>query len=266
MSTSYEEAVQTLKCLGLTSIQARVYLALVQSGFSTVRRISKVSDVARQDIYRIMTVLQSFGLVEKAVSLPVTFKAIPIKDAVSILMERRMKETCQLQAKTAKLIKNFKKISAEMTIPTEGPQFFLIPKQEVLLEAAREIKSANMSIDVIISLKRFLPWLSTSVELYEKALKRGVKIRLIINRPEDETSLPEVVQDLKKNTSFKIKYLPTAPQANIRMYDKKLAYINTSATAGLAETPCYCTNNPSLIAIFRDYFEILWLTALEDEK
>ena len=264
--TSHDEAVLTLIGLGLTSVQARVYLALVRTGLSTVRTNSKVSNVARQDIYRIMTFLQGFSLVERAVSKPVMFKAIPIKDAVTILMERRMKETHQLQVKTAKLIESFERNYVEITIPERGPQFFLIPKQEVLLETARQIKSAKMSLDVVISLKMFLPWLSTSVELYEKAMKRGVKIRLIINESEDEKSLPEVVQDLKKNKSFKIKYLPTAPQANIRLYDKKLAHINTSATAGLAETPCYCTNNPSLLYIFRDYFEILWLTALEDLK
>ena len=50
--------VQTLIDLGLTSLQARIYLALYQTGTSEAATISKVTKVARSDVYRTMYKLQ----------------------------------------------------------------------------------------------------------------------------------------------------------------------------------------------------------------
>ena len=261
-----EERVQTLELLGLTLCQERIYLALARLGIAKTKTISKVSGVSQQDVYRIMPELRRLGLVEKAVSKPTMFKAVPMNDAVSILMERKNEEYKKVQAKSAELLNNFGKNDGRTTILIESPQFFLIPKQECPLEAAREFEKAKMSIDSMISLKKFSSWIFNSAELYEKALKRGVKIRKIITvKSEDKRPLPEIVQDLKKNPHCKIKYIPIAPKANIRLYDEKVAYIDTSPASGVAETACYCTSNPSLLAIIEDYFEMLWLTALEDE-
>lgn len=42
------------------------------------------------------------------------------------------------------------------------------------------------------------------------------------------------------------------------------AWCKTSASVGLAEAPALWTDNPCLIPIFSDYFEIMWITALEN--
>ena len=59
---------QILTNLGLTPVQARVYLALVESGPLRISAISKASDVARPDVYRILSNLEKIGLVEKITS------------------------------------------------------------------------------------------------------------------------------------------------------------------------------------------------------
>ncbi|MCW4047841.1 MAG: hypothetical protein NWE99_09855 [Candidatus Bathyarchaeota archaeon] len=61
----YDECVQTLMGLGLTLLQAKTYLALATLGKADVKMISKASNVARQDIYRVMPVLQKLGLGKK---------------------------------------------------------------------------------------------------------------------------------------------------------------------------------------------------------
>jgi sugar-specific transcriptional regulator TrmB len=81
---------KTLRELGLSLLQAKVYLALVKLGtHSTVKAISICSKVARQDVYRTITELREFGLVEMVIGNPALFRAIPLQETVSILMEKK---------------------------------------------------------------------------------------------------------------------------------------------------------------------------------
>ena len=65
-SLMQKEQIQTLMAFGLTSLQAKTYLALAKLGKADVKTIAKVSKVARQDIYRIMPTLQKWGLEKKS--------------------------------------------------------------------------------------------------------------------------------------------------------------------------------------------------------
>jgi hypothetical protein len=46
------------------------------------------------------------------------------------------------------------------------------------------------------------------------------------------------------------------------IYDKKEAWVCTCTHPVLEACPTLRTNNPCLLAILQDYFEIMWLTAL----
>jgi sugar-specific transcriptional regulator TrmB len=51
-----DEPIQTFMSLGLTLLQAKLYLTLVKLGSQggEVRKISRESSIARQDVYRIL--------------------------------------------------------------------------------------------------------------------------------------------------------------------------------------------------------------------
>ena len=52
---------QLLNELGLTILEAKVYLALAKTGKTTIATISKTSKVARPDVYRTLAKLQEKG-------------------------------------------------------------------------------------------------------------------------------------------------------------------------------------------------------------
>jgi sugar-specific transcriptional regulator TrmB len=99
---------KTLREIGLTLSQARVYLALVKLGtHSTVKTVSVFSKVARQDVYRTLTELRELSLVEMVIGNPALFRAIPLQEAVAILMERKNQRTRELLAEASELFKLF---------------------------------------------------------------------------------------------------------------------------------------------------------------
>jgi sugar-specific transcriptional regulator TrmB len=261
---SYDEKVLIMTRLGLTSVQARVYIALVQSGISTIKTISKASGVARQDIYRIMSVLQKLDIVEKIIAAPTMFKAIPAKDALSILVERKIKETSELQAKTKELLKKLRETKTLTMKQQQETQFILIPKKKALiLRYIKAVMAAQRSIDVTITWKRFPQLLLILAKELRKAIKRGVKIRFITEKTEYENSSPEIIQAFTRDPSFKLRFIRNHPNTVFAICDEKEVFITTSTKGYTAEHPALWSNNPCLIAAMHDLFEIMWFTSLE---
>jgi sugar-specific transcriptional regulator TrmB len=143
--------------LGFTVTQARVYVALCRLGISTAREISTESQIARQDIYRILTELAEMGFVEKALTIPAMFESIPLTDAIDVLMEARAEKSRELEIETEKLLPKFNAKDKKSAAIVEGAQFFLTPKGNAYLQKAKEaIKATQNSIDCVTSYNRFV--------------------------------------------------------------------------------------------------------------
>ena len=223
--------------------------------------------MARPDIYRVMPELQELGLAEKIIDTPTKFKATPIQDCVFLLLHRRDKETSEIKQKANQILKILNDNTTRMTLHEEYPQFVLVPKKEASIKRRRkEIKAAQTSIDRLVSFKMFGPTAVTYHEVIKKALERGVKIRVITEKPENENQIPKIIQEFKKYPSFKLRYILKPPLAIVTIYDRKEILVTTSAIYGLGESPVLWSNNPSLLAIINDFYEILWMTAIEKQQ
>jgi sugar-specific transcriptional regulator TrmB len=253
-----------LTCLGLTFSQAKVYIALLRIGTATIKSLSKYSKVARQETYRIVDELQESGLVEKVIAKPSEFKAVPMKNCVSILIEHQKSEISKHEKEASELLQKLKEITAEAPLQEEKSEFILVPEKEaVFVRTTKALENSQRSMNSIISRKKFL-YLMFNAEKFglQKAMKRGVKLRFITEKPEDENPVLDIVKTLEKNYPFRVKYLLDPPSAHIGLFDEKELFINTSTIAGLTETPLLWSKNRSLAAMARDYFEIMWLTAI----
>jgi len=256
---SQDEATQVLTQLGLTIGQARVYLALVRSGMSTIKTISGVTKIARQDIYRIVSTLEKIGLVEKAITTPMRAKAVPMRDGLSFLLGSRADEFRELNAKAKQLIKNSKMENTVQKNEFEGPEFILIPeKKTVERRRKNEIEAAQESIDVISPRKSAPRIVFAYADVINKALKRGVKIRLIIEKSEDENSFPDALSDFKKHPSYELRYALGSPPVILAIYDRKRMLVTVSQVEDVTQSLALWSNNPSLLAVIQHYFEVLW--------
>jgi len=253
---------QTLTALGLTNSQAKVFLALAKLGNATAKEISTVTLVARQEVYRVLVELQKLGLVEKIVSVPTMFRAISTDDAFSILMERRKSETSELQATIDEMVKKFKSGNAQVALEEEA-KFSLVPEQATVRAEKKTLETVQRSFDVITSWRNPHSVIFADEKGMVEALRRGIEIRVIIEKPHEEKQLSNIVKRLKKFPTFKIRYLLNAPKALVSMYDKEEAWVGTCTNPGVEECPVLRTDNPCLLSILQDYFEMLWLAAVE---
>lgn len=81
-------AIEGLKRLGLTTYEARVFLALQKLGQGSASEISEVADVPRSQVYGAAEGLEERGLVETQQSTPTVYRPVPLEQARRLLLDQ----------------------------------------------------------------------------------------------------------------------------------------------------------------------------------
>jgi len=259
--------IQTLTNLGLTTIQAKVYLTLVKFGVSKISSISKNSNVARPDVYRTLNHLYEMGLVEKILQTPIQYKALSIDEAVEILLNKKQMEFEKIKNETEMILEQFSKKNTKMGIDQESSHFILIPEKEAIINRLRQaINNAQINVDTVITWKRFMHGIgNVFADNAKGASDRKVKYRFIVEKPISEVHILGK-KIWKKYQPFQVRFISHLPKTVFGIYDKKELFIIVDPKSDLAGSPALWTNNQSLISLVQEYFEMLWLTAEEEQN
>jgi sugar-specific transcriptional regulator TrmB len=263
-----EGEIQVLVDLGLTFLQAKAYLALSSVGYSQTKIISKISHIARQDLYRIMASLEQLGLVEKMLRVPATYKATPIKEGVAILLQRKTEEYNNLQIETERLLNNFQKSTFKPHPLIDDPQssqFVMVSEKKLLCKTLNE-----KNIVVKRSLDVAGTWESTRAALFDaelenfkNALRRGVKIRWITETHEEDKSTFKTLHALQNNPLFEIRYFVPPIPLQAAIYDEK-ELVMCIAIYPSPDITSICSDNSMLVRVASNYFEEVWNGSYKD--
>ena len=258
---SEEENVKVLESFGLTSCQARIYLALINCGISTTKTISIVSKMAREEVYQFLPKMHSLGLIEKILERPAKFKAIPLDECVSNLIEKRKNTTRELEIKSKELIRNYEGINSIQKNYPHEPKLVFVPSQQALIRKLKtSINGSQNSIWISTSCKRLTYACDHFHEVLQKAWDRGVKGRAIINSPKENHL--DIINRCWISPWAEIRYIPKVPRTVITLYDKREVFVFTKPEADLRESPALWSNYPSIVSMAHDFFEILWSTSM----
>jgi sugar-specific transcriptional regulator TrmB len=259
-----EEEIQALTKLGLTKAQAKVYHALLtfrkEANAST---LWKASQLARQDIYRILSELQQMGLIEKILSTPTTYRSAEVETNILNLIERKNLEISAMAQEAQNLIQKFKTI--EQTEITED-QWILIPEGVTIRgRLKRAFKNSRKSIEIISSRKPFFQAVITNSKEFGEALKHGSKVRWIIEGNAEEGSQPQEVGALVKDPNFLLRTISNCAQIRSVEIDEKEVFIRTNLNTSFGESPALWSNNPCMIRIVQKCFETIWANARKEK-
>jgi len=257
-----EYGAKILQELGLTFLQAKVYLALIRlQGDSSVKTISTTSNVARQDVYQTLTDLQEISLIEKVINNPSTFRAIPIQETVAILAERKNQKTIALQAKAIEVFQTIAKIEAEH-IQQKNHKFVLIPKKEALINRTKKaFENAQQNVLATSPWQHVVQWSFLLDESVKNCLDRGVKIRWITNTPTDAKAFRIKMRSLLKERNFKLKIKSNNLAIRYRIYDDNDVILAIATSPNAGGSPALVTTNPLIVEMLKDHFEMNWKLA-----
>ena len=251
----------------MTTCQAKVYLASIQTGTTTPKTISEFTRIPRPYIYGVVGELEKLGLIERRISKKLAIEAVPLKIGISYLVQRKKQKIRNIIRGAEKLLRDFKEYKNQIKVQDYTSQFIWLSEREPYMRKRREeIDNSKKSINFVTSWKRIPLTAFTFGETAEKALKRKVKIRVVMEIPPKKCSLPKIIEKLEEYPNYDLRYIPNPPKAVIGVFDEKRIIIDASSSAGLAECPALWSNNPSFLAAMQDYFEILWVTSLKEEQ
>ncbi len=262
MNELLQNNVETLNQLGLTLGQSKVYLAIVQCRTAaTVKQISTVSKLPRQEIYKIIRKLEKQGFVERIIGIPTTFKALPLKQTLSILIEQKKMETRNLEIATKRLLTE--KIYMDYEKPfEESPDFLLIAgKERILLHAVSDINKAEESVN------HSAPWemLAYLVSVVDDALitaeKKGISFRFLINKPNNEQVLSKFHKFAMQHNGFKIKYINCKPLVFVVRDHKVVSFSSLGNEFNLSKSKFLVSNNYAFAQLIEEYFDSIWAEA-----
>ena len=252
-----DDYVKALVNLGLSKPQARVYIALLAYGPSSVKQLASSAKMDRADAYRAALDLLQLGLSEKVIGNPAKYSPLAFGDVVNLLINRKLEEDAHLFASLDRLVNNSQIFKYKEHL--DANQFVLIPPGPATeVKLLKFLQNAESEILGIVPITGNLQWLLNNHEDLINALKKNLSIRIIAG---GMGHIPSKTRNLESHTNFQRRYLCNPPNVWFRIYDSKELFINMSANPNDKETPSVWTNNPCFVELAKAYFNSVWETA-----
>ncbi len=240
-----ERLIKDLREFGLTEYEAKAYLALTLYGPSTASLISEKSKIPQSKIYNVLKSLVSKSLAEYWDGKPLRYRAVEPLIALRKMIEEKKMAIEKLKEKS-----NF---IANQLKPLKNEEFDLWSSKgkKAFLEKAAEMvnRAKKFGIATTSRFSRY-PILDRA---YLKALKRGVKIRMLGTSSLDEAKKARALWYYKKGAEIRI--LPMSVHPILGIVDDKEVCVRIDNSQ---EPDFIWSNNPALINVFKTYFEELW--------
>ncbi|HLN44980.1 MAG TPA: helix-turn-helix domain-containing protein [Candidatus Sulfotelmatobacter sp.] len=261
-----DEDLSTLTELGLTLLEAKAYIVLSMMNTASIKIISKNANIVKQDVYRIMPRLQKLGLVEKIVASQIMYKAVPLEEGISTLLQNKARTYANLQVRTTELINRFREVDPDNTVK-EDFQFRIISERFLLLRTLDTITDRSREC---IDIAQF--WEFTMGMLFkhgssnlENAMKRGVRIRWVTEKHREDNKADERLRSLTRYPLFEIRYMDPPIPIRMAIYDRQDAIMGISYTLDDWVNSLW-SNNRMFVEVLGNYYEQLWSSAVTSDS
>ena len=261
-----DAAIRNLQDLGLTYTQARVYLAVLRRSPCTFSIISKLTGIARSEIYRETAHLEQAGLVEKSLGRPTIIKAMPVTIALQNLVEYKTKEyEKQIEnlddSLNEFLRSNLPQIKRNQNLLQYEQDFSLFAtKQAIIAKTKSMIEEAEAEICLRYLPRKICSFLSLCEGQFIDILRRKVNVRLLTTREEFDdgfTNMLKSTMAIDKNT-LEVRYTSSLPYG-LTIIDKQQVLVETTIEDFLSEKPMLWTNNHLALKMLNQNFNDSWL-------
>ncbi|MGY5859973.1 MAG: MEDS domain-containing protein [Candidatus Thorarchaeota archaeon] len=265
--TNLEDSAKILSEFGLTPYESKVYLTVFQQGLTTAADIAKVAGIRREEVYRTLPKLEKTGLVEKVLGRPAKVRALPIDDALSILINRKEEEASRvirnLLEKRNELLEIFQEVKPDILEVKDKSHFTLLSEKDAIEKRISHlIKQATDSIDFADTFESAFRFVLTFADELMSARKRNVDVRIITEYPDSTKLIPDAFNKHVPTDSFNIRYCEDLP-GNYIVFDSYQALITTAIGSSVSTGGTLWTNDPSLVKIVHTDFDSLLGTSID---
>jgi len=173
------------KIFDINLYEVKVWTALLSRGVSTAGELSNISDVPRSRTYDILESLEKKGFIIMKIGKPIKFIALKPEEVVE-RVKRNLVVEAQNKSKRLETLKGDEVLHELTSLFTQGIKFIepsdlsgsLRGRQNMYNHLDMMIRDAEKTITVVTTADGLNRKLEALMPSFEKARKRGVKIRI----------------------------------------------------------------------------------------
>ncbi len=258
-----EELVSKLASFGFTVNQAKVYLSIVQSGKTQVGKISKHTQLHRQDIYKLLPKLEKMGLIIKTIEQPFVIEAVPIDKALDALIA---KEKEKADSRISNLENNLKDVvSAIQKQPEnkEDARFRLLTTDEAIRNRRNHtFKKLKHEFMLMASFEHIQTPSVHYKDFFRKIASSYTKTQLIVVSKETEENTKQAIEKIAPTKGkFAAKIISKNTSKNYQIIDNEEIWIATQQKTESGHPCMFWTNDQNIIEVYKDNFKKAWSRA-----
>ena len=267
---SQEKVFKALEELGLTKLDARIYVFLAKKGPKKAKEVALALRASKQQLYPSLKSLQSKGLVNATLEHPARFSAVPFEKALDLFSKAKMEEARSIQQNKDNLLSDWQSIvikeaddkSAKFTV-IEGRKYVYSKIQQMIQETKRQLSTVT-TVSGLIRADQY----GLLDAAFNHPLKSKVQFRFLTELSEMNTNAMSGLLEKAPKTGFNLKGrnpelgLKLSPRMVIRDNEELLFFI----TPQKEDDSCLWTTCRELIRSFTAVFDELWRNSTDIEK
>jgi sugar-specific transcriptional regulator TrmB len=110
---SKERVTKALRGLGLSSVDAQVYVFLARTGHQKIREIALALNLSESKAHRSLKDLQNTSIVKASIEYPLEFVAVPFEEVINLFIEIRKEQAKAIQENKEELLSSWRKVIKE---------------------------------------------------------------------------------------------------------------------------------------------------------
>jgi sugar-specific transcriptional regulator TrmB len=199
----------------LNLYEVKLWAAILSRGISTAGELSDIADVPRSRTYDVLESLERKGFVVVKPEKPIKYMALPPTEVLD-RVQRKIENELKTHSGKVEKIRNSDMISELINLYEQGIEPMQVTdfsgalkgRHNIYDQLSMLIKNSKESIELVTSEDGLLRKTRTLKPLFEKAMLRGVKIKVIVPKGELEGFSSEVeLFEIKNDPSMHARFM-----------------------------------------------------------
>jgi sugar-specific transcriptional regulator TrmB len=255
-----EDFVKKLSEFGLTTNQAKVYLSIIQAGSISAGNISKVSLLHRQDIYKILPILEKKGLITKTIAKPCKIQAIPLETALyQLILNEKEKSNKKIFALESNLNTLVEALKVQPKIEEDKHFTLLTTIESIRNRADFTIRTLKKEVKFAANTELMFGPVTKLNEILDLLTGKQIKLSLLVTPIEGLDTVRKVIDSLNQSQSrVTIKGISNGKFKNYIIADRREVWIQTEQKTESGFPGILWTNDKNVVQVYEENFDINW--------
>jgi hypothetical protein len=273
---SQERVFKALTDLGLSQLDAKVYVFLGKRGLQKGQDIARGLKVNKQQIYRSLKNLQDRGIVSVTFDHPARYSAEPFQKVIDLFIRAKMEDAQRLKQSKDSILSDWQSIAIAETHETSAKftvfkgRNHIYSKLKQMVEATKYTLSIISDVPGLVHLDQF----GLLDRSFNYGSKSKIQFRFLTEPTHQNLNFMKSLLERKHKTAFSFE--GRTPDLGLKLFSRMIIsdnkeaifFINSGTERTLIEQDdlCFWTNCKSIVDSFAAVFEELWSNSTSIQK